>query len=108
VTTPEPASFSESATLPGAAGRFEIQVRFLGYDIALPQAPGANLSGAHYEITSTGYASRRAVDRQRAIVMRVESAREPMTAGECEPAVAGIRCHEAGELVRLSWQHLSP
>jgi Tfp pilus assembly protein PilX len=108
VTTPESASFSTSASLPGTAGRFEIQARFLGYDIALPQASGANLAGAHFEIISTGYSSRHAVDRQRAFVMRVDTAREPMAAAECEPALVGIRCHAAGELLRLSWQRLAP
>jgi hypothetical protein len=109
VTTPEPASatFSASAALPDSA-RFEIEVRFLGYDIALPQAAGANLAGAHFEIISTGYASRRAVDRQRAIVMRVDAAAGPIASAECEPAIAQVHCHEAGELVRLSWQRLLP
>jgi hypothetical protein len=108
VTIPDPASatFSTSATLPGAAGRFEIQVRFLGYDIALPQPAGANLAGAHFEIVSTGYSSRRAIDRQRAIVMRVDAAAGPARASECEPEIPGVRCHAAGELVRLSWQRL--
>jgi len=108
VTTPDPAfaTFSASATLPDAASRFEIRTRFLGYDIALPQSPGANLAGAHFEIHSTGYSSRRAIDRQRAIVMRVDAAAEPAAASECEPMVPGVRCHEAGELVRLSWQRL--
>ena len=108
VTTPEPATFSASAALPGAAGRFEIQVRFLGYDVALPQAPGAGLAGAHFEIVSTGYSSRHAVDRQRAIVMRVDPATGLVAASECEPAIAGVRCQVAGELMRLSWQRLTP
>ena len=109
VTTPEPASttFSASATLPGSAARFEIQARFLGYDFALPQAAGADLAGAHFEIVSTGHSSRRAVDRQRVIVMRVDHAAEPIAASDCEPAIAGVHCHEAGELVRLSWQRLA-
>jgi hypothetical protein len=106
VTTTEPASTtsSASATLPGA-GRYEARVRFLGYDVALPQVAGANLAGAHFEIISTGYSSRRAIDRQRAIVMRVDASPEPVAASECEPLTA-FRCHEAGELARLSWQRL--
>ena len=109
VTTPDPAStFSASAMMPGAASRYEVQVRFLGYDIALPQAAGANLAGAHFEIVSTGYSSRRAIDRQRAIVMRVETAAEPIAASDCEPAIATVHCYEAGELVRLSWQRVAP
>jgi hypothetical protein len=108
VTTPgSPASFHASAALPGTTSRFDIQVRFLGYDIALPQAPGANLAGAHFEIISTGYSLRHAVDRQRAIVMRVDNA-EGAAAAECGPAFDGAHCHEAGELVRLSWQRLAP
>ncbi len=49
LTTPEPApaAFSFSATLPGSAGRFDVQMRFLGYDISLPQATDAHLAGAH-------------------------------------------------------------
>jgi hypothetical protein len=108
VTTPEPASFSASAALPGATSRFDIQVRFLGYDIALPQAAGANLAGAHFEIISTGYSSRRAVDRQRAMVMHVVAASETAGASECGPPNAFVHCHGLDELVRLSWQRLEP
>jgi type II secretory pathway component PulK len=108
VNTPQAnASFTASAAVPGSADRYEIQARFLGLDIALPQAAGANLAGAHFEITSTGYSSRRAVDRQRVIVMRVDVAAEEAGASECEPALPGVRCHEAGDLVRLSWQRLA-
>jgi len=108
VTTPEPASFSTRSTFPGVAGRCEIQVRFMGYDSALPQEVGARLAGAHFEILSTGYSSRRAVDRQRAIVMRVVAATDvaPASVAACEPAVAGSRCRHADEVERLSWQRL--
>ncbi len=108
VTTSEPASFSASASLPGAAARFEYQARFLGYDVALPQVSGANLAGAHFEIVSTGYSSRRAIDRQRAVVVYVGAATgpEPPAATQCEPALPGVHCHRVGELVRLSWQRL--
>jgi hypothetical protein len=108
VTTPEPAPFAASAALPAFAARYETQVRFLGYDVALPQEAGASLAGAHFEIVSTGYASRNAVDRQRAVVVRVGPATgtEPPGVSECEPAVAGIHCHRDGELVRVSWQRL--
>ena len=106
VTTPEPASFSSSATLPDIAARYEIEARFLGYDIALPQEPGANLAGAHFEIVSTGHSSRRAVDRQRAVVVRVGTATESVLASECEPAITGVHCHRDSELVRVSWQRL--
>ena len=106
VTTSEPASFTTRATFPDIAGRCEIRVRFMGLEAALPQDAGANLAGAHFEITSTGYSSRRAIDRQRAIVMHVTSAVAPVPASGCEPAVAGVHCHRAGELVRLSWQRM--
>ena len=107
VSAPEPmSSFSFSEALPGSAGRYEVRTRFLGYDVALPQAAGAHLAGAHFEIVSTAYSSRRAVDRQRAIVMRVVAAPDAAMASECEPAVSGVHCHTEGELVRLSWQRL--
>ena len=106
VNTTEPASFTTSATFTDPAARCEIRVRFMGQDAALPQEAGANLAGAHFEIMSTGYSSRLAVDRQRAIVMRVAAGDEPASASACEPAAAGIHCHRAGELARLSWQRL--
>jgi hypothetical protein len=108
VSNPEPDTVpsSASATLPGLNARYEVQTRFLGFDIALPQAAGERLAGAHFEITSTGYASRRAVDRQRAIVMHIVPAADTDAVAECAPAVPGIRCHESGDLVRLSWQRL--
>ena len=109
VSAPEPvSSFSFSETLPGSAGRVDVQARFLGYDVALPQAAGANLGGAHFEIVSTAYSSRRATDRQRAIVMRVVAAPEAAMGSDCEPAIAGVHCHTQGELMRLSWQRLPP
>ena len=108
VTTavPEAVLSSASATLPGSADRYEIQTRFLGYDIALPQVTGAGLAGAHFEITSTGHAARGAIDRQRAIVMRVIATPDTAAASECEPVIAGVPCHEPGDLVRLSWQRI--
>ena len=106
VTTPEPASFSASAMLPDVAGSFEVQARFLGYDIALPQEAGANLAGAHFEIVSTGHSSRRAVDRQRAVVVRVGTATDAVLTSECEPAIARVPCRREGELVRVPWQRL--
>jgi len=110
VTTPSPeAVFSSvSAALPGSTDRIEIQARFLGYDIALPQNPGAGLAGAHFEITSAGFSSRGAVDRQRAIVMHVIGVPDVAAASDCEPSIAGVRCHETGDLVRLSWQRVAP
>jgi Tfp pilus assembly protein PilX len=98
--------FSDAATLRGSTDRFETVTRFVGLEVALPQAAGANLAGAHFEITSTGYSSSAAVDRQRARVMLVVPASEPAVAPECAPE-AGIPCFRSGELVRLSWQRIS-
>jgi hypothetical protein len=89
-----------------ATSRFEVQVRFLGREQALPQPPGAPLAGAHYDILSTGYSARRARDVQRARVMRVVAAATPVVTTECEPQAPGIRCFAEGELVRLSWQRV--
>jgi Tfp pilus assembly protein PilX len=92
-----------SATLPGAAEHFETVTRFMGFEETLPQAAGARLVGAHFEITSTGY-SRHVTDRQRVGVMFVVAgAAAPL---ECTPALPGVHCHTPGELVRLSWQRL--
>ncbi|HEU4779165.1 MAG TPA: PilX N-terminal domain-containing pilus assembly protein [Steroidobacteraceae bacterium] len=109
VITPEPDAVptSASAAMPGATDRFEYQTRFLGLDTALPQAAGANLAGAHFEITSTGYSARRAIDRQRAIVMHVIVSSDTPAASPCEPEIPGVRCHQSGDLVRLSWQRLA-
>lgn len=71
-----------SGTLPGSA-EYEAQVRFVGFERALPEAP-APLAGAHFEIISTGRSARNAIDRQRAGVMR----------------------HERGGLERLYWQRV--
>lgn len=63
-----------SGTLPGAAV-YEAQVRFAGFERALPEAPASPLAGAHFEIISTGRSARNAIDRQRAGVMRLEPGR---------------------------------
>ena len=104
------ASAPESVSSPlqdalSASSRYEARVRFLGYEPALPQAPGANLAGAHFEILSTGHATRAATDRQRAVIMRVIEL--PGAAGpDCEPVSRGVPCAQLGELRRLSWQRL--
>jgi Tfp pilus assembly protein PilX len=99
--------FTLNASLPGqeAAAHFAVRARLMGHEYGLPQAPGANLAGAHYEILSTGYSARGASDAQRAIVMRVVPAPTFATAADCEPA-APVPCLVANELVRLSWQRL--
>jgi len=112
VSSPPPDSdlvpYSAAATLPGSGDRFETLSRFVGFEAALPQSMGLNLSGAHFEITSTGYSGGRAVDRQRVGVMLVVPAAVAAVARECAPVVAGIPCFEQGDLVRLSWQRVPP
>lgn len=93
-------------SLPDSSDQVDIQVRFLGYELGLPQTPGADVAGAHFEILSTGHATRGSTDRQRALVMHVVQVAETVSA-DCEPVVAA-RCAMAGELRRLSWQRLPP
>jgi type II secretory pathway component PulK len=92
--------------MPGTADRIEVRLRLAGLEPALPQAPGGNLVGAHFDIESTGYSSRRAVDRQRANVMFVVHS-ATATPLPCEPVAPGVHCHAAGELARLSWQRVA-
>jgi hypothetical protein len=92
--------------LPGSPERFETVARFMGFDEALPQVPGARLAGAHFEITSTGY-SGHAVDRQRATIMLVVTATGSESPADCAP-VTDTQCRALSELVRLSWQRLPP
>ena len=100
---PTTASSTSAAFMPGSTDRYETVTRFAGFELALPQAAGAHLAGAHFEILSTGFGSRRAVDRQRARVMLVVEG--PGAALDCEPS-APTRCFKAGELVRMSWQRV--
>jgi len=90
--------------LPRSGDRFEVSIRFAGSENSLPQAPGGQVAGAHFEILSTGHSARNAVDRQRAAVMRVvhDAAATPL---DCAPLIPR-RCHVAGELERLSWQRM--
>jgi hypothetical protein len=97
---------STSASLPGSADRFETVTRFVGYEEGLPQAAGAPLAGAHFEITSTGYAARRAIDRQRAGVMIVVAASADADVAACTPVTPEAACRTRGEIMRLSWQRL--
>jgi Tfp pilus assembly protein PilX len=92
-----------SAYLPGSMDRYETVTRFAGFEAALPQSAGAQLTGLHFDIVSTGFAGRRAVDRQRSGVMLVVAG----TTGalDCEPSVP-VRCFELGDLARLSWQRV--
>jgi hypothetical protein len=108
VTSPSPATVPTSLdeVMPGTADRIEVRLRFAGLEPALPQAPGGTLVGAHFDIESTGFSARRAVDRQRANVMLVVRS-ATATPLPCAPEVPGRRCHVAGELVRLSWQRMA-
>ncbi len=104
ITNADPAAVPAhlEGLVPDTADRFEVSIRFAGYETSLPQAPGALLIGAHFDIRSTGYSARHAVDRQRAAVMRVvhDVTAVPV---DCDP-VARKHCHDKGELERLSWQ----
>ncbi len=97
---------SASASLPDSTDRFETVTRFVGYEEGLPQAAGSPLAGAHFEVTSTGYAARRAIDRQRAGVMVVVNAAPDAVVSACMPVTPEAACRTRGEVVRLSWQRL--
>jgi len=107
VNTSVPSTVPATArgSLYGPADHFETLTRFTGYETSLPQMPGAALAGAHFEITSTGYSARHAVDRQRAQVMWV-LATSSGAAADCAPVVP-VHCYQPGELVRLSWQRVA-
>lgn len=105
-TTEAPAALSEwRETVPGTRERYEVTVRLTGYERTLPQANGANLAGAHFEIVSTGYSARRAMDRQVVDVMRVVHAPDsaPASCGDD----TGRRCWAAGDIARLSWRRVT-
>ena len=105
-TMPATASpVTASGLMPGSTDRYETVTRFAGFELALPQSAGAHLAGAHFEIVSSGFGSRRAVDRQRADILLVMGAAGSAAALDCEPAVPA-HCFQSGELVRLSWQRV--
>jgi hypothetical protein len=107
-TSSLPTSFADPVTgagfMPGSTDRFETVTRFAGFDAGLPQTAGAQLAGAHFELISTGFAGRRAIDRQRADVMFVVDGLA--IALDCQP-VAPARCFERGDVTRLSWQRIA-
>lgn len=105
VTSPGPAAVPThlSGSLPDSS-RYEVELRFVGYESALPQEPPALLAGAQFEINSSGYSARNTFDRQRAAVMWVTEAPSPAVPVDCAP-LAPRHCHRLGELERLSWQH---
>jgi Tfp pilus assembly protein PilX len=83
--------------------RFDVTLRFAGLELALPQASGSRLAGAHFEIVSTGTAARRSVVRHRATAMWVVAS-DDATPLPCEPPATP--CLRAGDLVRTGWQRL--
>jgi len=91
--------------VPGTPDRYQVRVRFAGWELALPQAAGVPLAGAHFDVDSTGTSTRHAVDRQKADVMLVWPSADA-TPLPCEPDLPGRHCRVAGELVRLSWQRV--
>jgi Tfp pilus assembly protein PilX len=90
--------------MPDSQDRYITTTRFSGLELALPQLEGGLLAAAHFEIVSTGYSSRRAIDRQRITVMRVVESRDaaPMP---CGTSVA-TRCFRVDEWARMSWQRI--
>jgi Tfp pilus assembly protein PilX len=90
--------------MPDSQDRFITTTRFSGLEFALPQLEGGLLTAAHFEIVSTGYSSRRAVDRQRATVMRVVESRDAAPV-PCGTSTAP-HCFRAGEWAQTSWQRI--
>ena len=105
-TAPDPTTVPTSLddSLPASTDRYEATIRFAGFELSLPQASGAPVAGAHFEIVSTGRSARRSVDRQRATVMRVVDSPNAVPL-PCDPP--RIRCHRAGEMVRTGWHRLA-
>ncbi|HET9473298.1 MAG TPA: pilus assembly PilX N-terminal domain-containing protein [Steroidobacteraceae bacterium] len=102
---PETVNTHVTGHMSGTGVWFEAEVRFLGYETSLPQAPDAGVRGAHFDIVSTGHAARRAIDRQRAGVLWVMNSTAPVAASDCAP-LANRHCHQRGELEWLSWQRV--
>jgi len=105
VGSPNPEVVDTLVTGRMTGATFEAQVRFVGFDNALPQEPAARLAGAHFEILSTGRSARHALDRQRAGVMWVVDAPGEVDSADCEPVVLR-HCHQRGQLERLYWQRV--
>jgi type II secretory pathway component PulK len=107
VTSPDPESVVPriTAAWPDPGDSVEVTIQFKGYEFALPQAAGAPLAGAHFDIVSTGRSARGAVDRQRAGVRWVVPSPEPGTGTDCEP-LSPRRCVQLHELRRYSWQRV--
>lgn len=101
-TSPAALPATLRGVMPGSADEFEVHVRFVGYELAIPQAPGAHLAGAHVDILSTGRSAAGAVDRQRVAAMVVVDSPEPVAAPDCAP-LAPRECHAPGMVERLAW-----
>jgi hypothetical protein len=106
VSTADPAAvpLAVEDSMPDSSDRYSVTIRFAGFEPALPQSPTTHLAGAHFELTSTGFAARRSVDRQRLSVMSVVDGAG--TALPCLPEVP-THCLGAGELVRGGWQRVA-
>ena len=104
-STPDAAPLTLRGTVPGTADEFEVQARFAGLELSLPQVPGANLAGAHFDVFSIGRSAASAIDRQRAAVMLVIDSPEHVTALDCAP-LAPPACHERGRVERLAWHRV--
>lgn len=107
VNSPAPETVVPGITgeLSASRSRYEASIRFIGYETGLPQAAGMQLAGAHFEIQSSGFAARNAVDHQRADIMQVIEAGMPTAAAPCEPIVMR-RCWQPLELRLQSWQRI--
>ena len=104
--TPDAASTTASGRMPDSPDRFETLTRFAGFELDVAAGPGAHLAArAHFEILSTGYATRHAIERQRAAVMLVVDAPAAIAAPDCEP-LTSAHCYQLRELERLSWQRV--
>jgi len=108
VNSPAPEAVVPRITgqLAATGGQYDTRIRFMGYETGLPQAEGAQLVGAQFEIVSSADAARNAVDHQRANFMRVVRAGVEADAAPCEPIVAR-RCWQAGETRLQSWQRVA-
>jgi Tfp pilus assembly protein PilX len=104
-STPDAAPTTLRGTVPGTSDEFDVQSRFAGLELSLPQAAGANLAGAHFDVLSVGRSAAGATDRQRAAVMLVIDSPEPITALDCAP-LAPRACHERGRVERLAWHRM--
>jgi Tfp pilus assembly protein PilX len=107
VSSPDPASTPTHLVgqMPGSNDHYEVELRFAGLEQSLPQLPATRVSGAHFDIVSTGRSARNITDRQRVSVLWTVEDPAGTLQADCEPIVPR-HCHARGELERLSWQRL--